>query len=50
MRILGFKNSEEPIGLYRLANGKTTTGLKLFKLPAYTKPKYSIEQIQNHRQ
>jgi len=50
MRILGFKNNTNPIGLLSLNNGEKVISIKLVDLKIYTKSKYSIDQIQDCHQ
>ena len=49
MRIIFFKNSKNPLGLFRLNDGEKLVPLRLALLPVYTKPKYSIDQIRDYR-
>ncbi len=50
MQIIQFQNSNFPLGLFRLNNGQKFVALRLAFLPVYTKPKYSIDQIQDSGQ
>ncbi len=49
MRIILLKNSKNPLGLFKLNEGEKFVSLRLALLPVYTKPKYSIAQIQDYR-
>ncbi len=50
MRILGFKNINNPIGMLSLNDGAVFIRLRLFELPINPKGKYSIAQIPDYRQ
>ena len=50
MRILFFKNSQNPIGIKGIDNGEKLPTLKLFELPMNQYSKYTIDQIQNRHQ
>lgn len=49
MWIFEFFNTNTPIGMKSIENGDKLTSLRLFKLPIYTEPKYSIDQIRDFR-
>lgn len=50
MRILFFKNSQNPIGIKGLDDGEKLQTIKLFELPMNQYSKYSIAQIRDCRQ
>ncbi len=50
MRILFFKNSQNPIGIKGLGEGEKLPTLKLFGLPMNQNSKYTIAQIRDCHQ
>ena len=50
MRILGFKNTDIPIGMLSLNDGEKYVIIRLFELPMNSDGKYSIAQIPDCHQ